>query len=103
MAKRWLNSQNLTERDLNATDLSEVLTRSSARTDVPDIKPTEPPAFTGCGGQPLSAMQSHMLMAAARRVAKHTGTAIDLTKLHTTDQAVAELDAREQQVRGTPA
>jgi phospholipase C len=103
VSNRWLHAQNLTERDLNATDLSEVITRSSPRKDVPDIKPTPAPAFDGCGGLPLSAMQSDMLMAAARRVAQQTGRAIDLTKLHTTDQAVAELDAHEQQVRGNPS
>ncbi|MFS8086924.1 MAG: hypothetical protein ACMG6H_14925, partial [Acidobacteriota bacterium] len=98
-ANRWLNGQNLTARDLNATDISEVLTRSAPREDVPDIKPTPPPPFTGCGGQPLSAMHCELLAAAAQRVAQHTGQSIDLNALHTTDQAVAALDAREQQVR----
>ena len=101
VANRWLNGQNLTERDLNASDVSEVLTRSSARADVPEIKPNPAPAFKGCGGQPLAAMHVHMLAAAAQRVAKHTGQPIDLNVLKTTDQAVAALDAREQQVRDT--
>jgi phospholipase C len=99
VASRWLNGQNLTARDLNASDFSDVLTRSSARDDRPDIKPNPAPDFTGCGGQPLGAMQCHMLVAAAQRLAKHTGQTIDLQALLTTDQAVAALDAREQQVR----
>jgi phospholipase C len=101
VANRWLNRQHLTNRDLNASDVSEVLTRSMPREDAPDIRPNPAPAFKGCGGQPLSTMHSQMLMAAAQRVAQHTGQSIDLHALQTTDQAVAELDAREQQVRDT--
>jgi phospholipase C len=99
VANRWLNGQNLTARDGNASDCSEVLTRTLARDDVPDIKPNSAPAFTGCGGQPLAAMHCQMLAAAAQRLAKHTGQAIDLQALHTTDQAVAALDAHEHQAR----
>ena len=99
VAKRCANSENLTQRDLNATDLSEVLTLPSPRTDTPDLKRNPPPAFDGCGGQPLSGMHYQMLMAAAQRVAQHAGKAIDVATLQTTDQAIAELDAHEAQVR----
>jgi phospholipase C len=99
VANRWLNGQHLTERDRTANDVREVLTRSEPRQDVPDIRPSPLPLFTGCGGQPLSAMHRHLVSAAAQRVMKHTGASIDLDAIRTTDQAVTELDAREQQVR----
>lgn len=98
-ANRWLHSQNLTERDLNATDVSEVLTRSSPRTDLPDIKPNQPPVFKGCGGQPLSALHRHLIRAAAHQVKEHTGETIDLTSIATPDDAVNELDAREDRIK----
>lgn len=99
VANRWLNGQHLTERDRVANDVSEVVTRSEPRQDVPDIKPNPAPLFNGCAGQPLSAVHRHLLTAAAERVAKYTGASIDLHAIQTTDQAVAALDAREQQVR----
>lgn len=99
VANRWLNGENLTARDLHASDVSEVLTLPRARTDVPEIKLNPALAFEGCGGQPLAGMQFHTLAAAAQHFAKHTGQAIDLNVLKTTDQAVAALDAREQQTR----
>lgn len=98
-AKRWLHGQNLTARDLKATDVSEVLTRSTPREDDPDIQPNPAPRFTSCGGQPLSDLHRHMLAAAADRVAERTGRRIELDTLKTTDQVVAELDKHESAVR----
>jgi phospholipase C len=98
-ANRWLDGENLTARDLNATDLSEVLTRSTPRDDDPDIQPNPVPLFTGCGGQPLSDLHRHMLAAAAYRVAERTGRRIELDTLKTTDQVVAELDRYEAAVK----
>src|SRR3712207_8690946 len=40
-SNKWLNGQNLTRRDANALDVSEVLTRTAARTDVPEITRSE--------------------------------------------------------------
>jgi phospholipase C len=99
VANRWLHGQNLTARDQAAKDVSEVLTCSSPRTDVPDINPNAVPLFTTCGGQPLSPLHRHLLTAAADRIQKLTGESIDLDSIQTTDQAVAALDAREQPVR----
>jgi hypothetical protein len=99
VANRWLHGQNLTARDKSANDVSEVLTCSSPRQDVPEIIPNPAPPFTTCGGQPLSPLHRHLLAAAADRVQKLTGESMDLHLVQTTDQAVAALDAREQQVR----
>jgi phospholipase C len=99
VANRCLNGRNLTKRDLAATDVSEVLTLAAPRTDVPDIKPNPVPLFTGCGDHPLSHMHRHLLAAAAYQLRKHTGESIDLSAIHTTDQAVAALNAHEHKVR----
>jgi hypothetical protein len=88
----------LTNRDLNATDVSEVLTLSEPRTDAPDITP-RPITFEGCGEQPLSKVHRHLLAAAARRVAQAAGELMDLHHITTTEQAVAALEEREARVR----
>ena len=99
VANRWLNGEHLTERDRNASDIGEILTRSTPREDIPDIQPCPPPPFAGCGGAPLSEVHRHLLAAAAQRAAKYAGHSIDLHALHTTEQAVAAFDPHEQQVR----
>ncbi len=101
VAKRWLNSQHLTERDKQANDLSEVLTLSTPRTDTPDIKPNPVPRFTGCGAHPLSPMHRGMLLAAARHLKHHTGESIDVDNITTTDEAVEVLNSKEANVRQT--
>ncbi len=98
VSNRWLDGQNLTKRDLNATDVSEVLTLSEPRTDTADLTP-RPITFEGCGEQPLSTMHRHLLAAAALRVAQGAGELMDLHHIHTTEQAVAALDEREARVR----
>ncbi|HJU55480.1 MAG TPA: alkaline phosphatase family protein [Pyrinomonadaceae bacterium] len=98
VSNRWLDGQNLTNRDLNATDVSEVLTLSEPRTDTADLTP-RPITFEGCGEQPLSTMHRHLLAAAARRVAQGAGELMDLHYIQTTEQAVAALDEREARVR----
>ncbi|HEY0379559.1 MAG TPA: alkaline phosphatase family protein [Pyrinomonadaceae bacterium] len=101
-SNRWLSGQNLTDRDLNANDLSEVLTLSEARTDTADLTP-RPITFEGCGDQPLSKMHRHLLAAAARRVAQAAGELMDLHHIETTEQAVAALDEREARVKAGAA
>jgi phospholipase C len=90
-ANRWLGGKNLTQRDLAATDVSEVLTLSEPRTDTAVIKPNAVPIFTGCGAKPLADVHRHLLAAAAMRVAKTAGELVDLSEIHTTEQAVALL------------
>lgn len=99
VSKRWLRGQNLTARDGAATDLSEVLTRTTARDDVPNIQPNPAPPFHGCGAHPLSDMHRHLIAAAADRVEKHTGEVVNLHTIETTEDAVNVLDAHEEKVR----
>ncbi|HYG81384.1 MAG TPA: hypothetical protein VD861_13395, partial [Pyrinomonadaceae bacterium] len=99
VSKRWLGGRNLTNRDLNANDVGEVLTLSEPRTDTADLTP-RPITFEGCGEQPLSTMHRHLLAAAARRVAQAAGELMDLQHIQTTEEAVAALEEREARVRG---
>jgi phospholipase C len=99
VAKRWLHSKHLTERDLKANDVGEVLTLSVPRTDTPDIKPNPVPPFTGCGAHPLSPMHREMLLSAARHLKHLTGETIDVANIATTDQAVEILNSKEANVR----
>jgi hypothetical protein len=99
VSNRWLHGQNLTERDGCASDVSEMLTRTSPREDWPDIKPTPAPPFKGCGAHPLSDMHWHMIAMAADRGRKHTGEALDLSLIRTTEDAVAALDKYEDVVK----
>ncbi len=99
VSKRWLDGQHLTERDRHANDLSEILTRTSARDDRPDFKPNPPPPFHGCGAQLLSDLQRDMVAAAADRVKTFTAETIDLDSIVTTEDAVSALDAKEGIVR----
>src|SRR5262249_42479530 len=85
---RWLNSQHLNERDKKATDLSEVFTLSTPRTDVPVITPNPAPPFTGCGTKPLSELQRHLLLAAKHMVLKTAGEVIEIGHIKTTQEAV---------------
>jgi phospholipase C len=98
VSNRWLGGQNLTERDKTANDLSEVLTRTTPRTDTPDLKPNPTPLFTGCGAHPLSPLHQALLVAAAQHVKKYLGESIDLTSIGTTNQAVEILDASATKV-----
>lgn len=99
VSKRWLDGQHLTERDRHANDLSEILTRTSARDDRPNFKPNPPPPFHGCGAQLLSDLQRDMVAAAADRVKTFTAETIDLDSIVTTEDAVSALDAKEGIVR----
>jgi phospholipase C len=101
VAKRWLNSQHLTERDKQANDISEVLTLPTPRTDIPDIKPNPAPPFTGCGATLLSPMHREMMLAAAGHLKRLTGESIDVANITTTDQAVEVLNSKEASVRQT--
>jgi phospholipase C len=97
VSNRWLGGANLTARDLNATDVSEVITlpTSKARTDKPTFTPNPPPPFKGCGAQPLSELQRAMVAAAAQRLAHKAYELIDLGHIKTTEDATAALDERE--------
>jgi hypothetical protein len=75
------------------------LSRSTARCDVPDIKPNPSPPFKGCGAHPLSDAHRALIVAAADRVKKHTGEDIDLNSIQTTDDAVRVFDRYEQPVK----
>jgi phospholipase C len=99
VSNRWLGGQYLTERDRNATDLSEILASKTVRDDAPEIMPNLVPPFHGCGAHPLSDMHRHLIAAAADRVMKHTGEVLDLDRIMTTEDAVTALDAREESVR----
>jgi len=91
-SNKWLQGANLTNRDLKATDVSDVLTRSSARTDVPEITPVTPPVFTGCGGELLSGLHRDMLVAAAMLIARNADRYIHLGSLRTRQEIIAALD-----------
>lgn len=99
VSKRWLDGAHLTERDRQAADLSEVLSLSSARTDVPTFTPNPAPPFHGCGAHPLSDAHRALITAAADHVERHTGEKINLDSIDTTDEAVRVLDAREETVK----
>ena len=91
-SNKWLQGANLTNRDLKATDVSDVLTRSSARTDVPEIIPVTPPVFTGCGGELLSGLHRDMLVAAAMLIARNADRYVHLGSLKTREEIIAALD-----------
>jgi phospholipase C len=98
-ARRWLNSEHLTERDKHANDVGEVLTLATPRTDTAKITPNPPPAFKGCGAHPLSPLHQALVVAGNNFLKQQTGESLNLETIQTTDQAVEALDAREEQVR----
>jgi phospholipase C len=96
---RWLGGQHLTERDRQACDVSELLTLTEPRTDNPEIMLDLVPPFTGCGAQLLSDLHRHLLHAAKHFVEKTAREHVDLSHVHTTEQAVALMDQLEAKVR----
>ena len=100
VANRWLGKHvHLTERDKSANDLSHVLTLSAADLSRPPITPNPVPPFRGCRAAPLSETHRQMLVAAKHMVEKTGGGLVDLSKLQTTEQAVALLHQLESRVR----
>jgi phospholipase C len=99
VAQRWLGGQHLTNRDKNAADVSEVLTLTEPRTDTPSIIPNPAPPFTGCGAKPLSEMHRQLLVAVKNHVEKIAGYEVDLSQIHTTQQAVDLVHELEPKVR----
>jgi phospholipase C len=99
ISNRWLNGKNLTQRDLNARDLSEVLNSPKAREDRPTFTPNPPPTFKGCGDHPLSWLHKVMVKAAADHVQRFTKERMNLEQVKTTDDAVRLLDDRELTVK----
>ena len=99
VSNRWLKGQHLTERDKHACDLSDLLTLSQPRTDNPEFMMDLAPPFTGCGDSLLSDLHRHLLHAAKNFVEKTTGEFVDISHVHTTEQAVAMLDDLESKVR----
>ena len=91
-SNKWLRGQNLTERDANALDVSEVLTLTAARTDAPEITPVTPPPFTGCGSEMLSSLHRDMLVAAAMLIARKADRYLHLGSLKTRAEIIAVLD-----------
>jgi phospholipase C len=91
-SNKWLQGKSLTNRDANASDVSDVLTLSSARTDVPDITPVTAPPFTGCGSEQLSGLHRDMLVAAAMLIARNADRYIHLGSLKTREDIIAALD-----------
>jgi phospholipase C len=91
-SNKWLRGQNLTERDANALDVSEVLTLTAARTDAPEITPVTPPPFTGCGSEMLSGLHRDMLVAAAMLIARKADRYLHLGSLKTRAEIIAVLD-----------
>ncbi len=94
---KWLNGQNLTQRDKHATDLSELLSRATVRTDSVDIVPQKPPKFCGCADKPLSELQQNTIMGAAK-LAKHHGLKTNLKKLDSTEKATAHFESCAEQL-----
>lgn len=92
VSNKWLGGQNLTKRDAAANDVGEVLSLSTPRTDKPDFTPVTPPAFSGCGDEPLSPLQRDLLAAAAQLIANKTKRLIDLNALDTKDKVVTALE-----------
>ncbi len=92
VANKWLGGQNLTQRDLKAKDVSEVLSLATARTDTPVITPDTPPLFNGCADQSLSPLQRDLIKAAARLIAVKTKKLINLDDLDTKEKAVTTLE-----------
>jgi phospholipase C len=90
-SEKWLGGQHLTQRDLNANCISEVLT-PTLRTDKPKFTPVPPPTFEGCKDQELSPLQRDLVAAAAHFVAVNTDRMIDVSALKTTDEVVTALD-----------
>jgi hypothetical protein len=72
--------------------VSEVLTLSAARTDVPEITPAAPPPFTGCGSEMLSGLHRDMLVAAAMLIARNADRYLHLGSLKTREEIIAALD-----------
>jgi hypothetical protein len=99
VANRWLQGTHLNERDLHATDLSEVLTLPTPRTDHPEFIMDTVPPFTGCRESLLSDLQKQMLAGAKHHVEEKTGEPVDISHVHTTEQAVALCDGLESKVR----
>lgn len=95
-SNKWLRGQNLTERDANALDVSEVLTLTAARTDAPEITPVTPPPFTGCGSEMLSGLHRDMLVAAAMLIARKADRYLHLGSLKTRAEIMAVLDKWEE-------
>jgi phospholipase C len=91
-SNKWLRGQNLTNRDAHASDVSEVLTLSTARTDVPEITPCTPPPFTNCGSDLLSGLHRDMLVAAAMLVARNADRYLHLGSFKTRAEIIDALD-----------
>lgn len=98
-SNKWLHGESLTKRDANATDVSEVLTLATARTDVPEITPITPPTFTGCGSELLSGLQRDMLVAAAMLVARKADRYLHLGSLKTREEIITALDDLGESLR----
>ena len=91
-SNKWLHGESLTQRDAEATDVSEVLTLSAARTDTPEITPVTPPPFTNCGSDRLSGLHRDMLVAAAMLIARNADRYLHLGSLKTREEIITALD-----------
>ncbi len=101
VSNKWLNGQNLTKRDLNAADVSEVLSLATPRTDSPDIKYNPPPTSLTTGeNEPLSSLQSDMVKAMTLLAGFLTHKIIDPNSLNTKGDVETAIQSLEAEIFG---
>lgn len=100
VANRWLGKHvHLNERDKCANDFGEVLNLTAPDLNRPPITMNPVPPFAGCSAKPLSELQKQLLLAAKQHIERITGGVVDISQVHTTQQAVALLRRLESKVR----
>ena len=93
ISEKWLDGQNLTERDRLANDLGELLSLDAPRTDMPAITADTPPVFEDCSNQTLSPLQYALMLAAARLISLKTNKLLNVDALATKEKAVNTLES----------
>ena len=92
------NPATMLEREKAASDFSEVLTLTEARTDMPDIQPLLQPHKTSLLEKPLEIIRHDILGLAAHRVANWFGEHLDYTKIETTSHVAALLEKKSVEI-----
>ena len=101
VSNKWLNGQHLTQRDLNATDVSEILSRSTPRTDTPEINPITPlTPLIKADDDPLSPLQREMVKAMTLLAGYLTHKIIDPDLLNTKGDVETAIESLEAEIFG---
>ena len=101
VSNKWLGGKNLTNRDLAANDVSELLSLSTPRTDTPDISMIMPstPLIESID-EPLSPLQRNMVKAMALLTGHLTHKLLIRTRLNTKGDVETAIESLEKEIFG---